>query len=47
MADEGKEKTRREIILGKREFLPAELPDDQYVLVITESDWPYKVENRI
>ena len=36
----GREKTRRQADLkrnnlGKREFLPAVLPDDQY-----ESDWP-------
>ena len=47
-----RQKTRRQadskrniINLGKREFLPAMLPNDQYVLVRTESDWPYKVEN--
>ena len=39
------EKTRRQADLrrnnlGKREFLPAVLPDDQYVLGRTESDWP-------
>ena len=34
-----REKTRRKRNdLGKREFLPAVLPDDQYVLVRTESD---------
>ena len=51
MADEGKEKTRRQADskrnnLGKCEFLPAVLTDDQYVPVRTESDWP-QVENRI
>ena len=50
MADEGKElwkreKTRRQADakrnnLGKREFLPAVLPDDQYVILRTESDRP-------
>ena len=40
-----REKTRRQADskrknLGKRECLPAVLPDDQYVLLRTESDWP-------
>ena len=40
MADKTKEKARPETIkLGKREFLQAVPPDDQYVLVRAESDY--------
>ena len=33
--------------LGKREFLPAVLPDDQYVLVRTESDSPWDKQSML
>jgi len=44
MADKGKEKGTiwgniRRCYGCKREFLPAVLPDDQYVLITAESDW--------
>ena len=36
-----REGLKRNNLMGKHEFLPAVLPDDQYVLVRTVSDWPW------
>ena len=38
MADK-KKRPSKSNNLGKREFLPAVPPDDQYVLLRAESDW--------